>query len=183
MNARHPLARGVVRALPATALLLFLTQSGCTATLPGVVTKNDANVFASDANVESEAQKCGHHLNSLRRNARNFSWARTALSILAGTTSAVSGFVSATSADDDPGRAETTAIVALVGGVIAVLSQAIPDPSQALDRHRAGESSWAEARRIVVVDGKKPSEAFSLLSACRRNEEYRATPSIEGEPL
>jgi hypothetical protein len=133
--------------------------------------------------VYQNAQSCGAHLNSLRSSAQNRGWVRLITSLLGGATTTVTGYVAATKTTDDPSLAKTSAQIALIGGLVAVAAQAIPDPTEALDKHRAGASSWVEARRLAVSGGSEP-QMFQALDDCRSNTPSKSTRSTEkGAPL
>lgn len=157
--------------------------AGCLATLPDPVYSNDPDVFKKDDNTYKNAQSCASHLTDLRRSARNRSWLRTLTTIFAGSTTAVSSYVAATKADGDPGKAKVSAEVALVAGLVAVFAQAIPDPSEALDKHRDASASWVEARHLAFAAGDT-KVIFAHLDNCRANRPPQQTiPTKQGTPI
>jgi hypothetical protein len=163
----------------ALCALTFCTSllQGCIATLPDIVGVNDADIFKHERAVnEQEARSCGSHLNKLRSSAQTNNYFRLGTTIAAGSVTTVSSFLVATKEEGD--SAKTEAYVALVGGLVTILAQAIPDPTAALDDHRKARSAWSEARRRVA-NGTPADDGgiFGLLSDCRANRPYEGAPA------
>lgn len=155
---------------------LVLALQGCIATLPDVVGVNDADIFKSSNPMnEQEARSCGSHLNDLRSSAKWNNYFRLGTTLLAGGVTSAASLRAATKEEGD--SAKTEAYIALAGGLVAILAQAIPDPTGALDDHRKARSSWSEARRRVA-NGTPADDGgvFGLLTECRANRPYEGAP-------
>lgn len=162
----------------APALAVALALQGCLATLPDIVNTGDADIFKAERDVnEQEARSCGTHLNQLRTSAKTNNYFRLGTTLVAGGVTTVSSYFIATK--DEGEGAKTEAIVALIGGLVTILAQAIPDPTGALDDHRKARSSWSEARRRVANGTPADNGAiFGLLSDCRSNKPYEGAPGL-----
>lgn len=162
-------------------LPLAMALQGCLATLPDSIGVRDADIFKSQNGLnEQEARSCGSHLNDLRTSARNNNYFRLGTTMAAGGVTTVSSFLVATK--DDGSSAKTEAYIALVGGIVTLLAQAIPDPTAALDDHRKARSSWSEARRRVANGAPADNGAiFGLLSDCRNNKPYEGAPGLAND--
>jgi hypothetical protein len=154
--------------------------SGCLATLPPPFYAKQTEIF-KDQDIKLNAESCGGHLTSLRSNAKWSSYGRLTVTLLSGTTTAASAYFAATNAADDPQKAETAAQVALVSGLISVAATLIPDPTDALDKHRRASSSWEEARRLARTDREEYADAF--LTKCKNNEGHTPVPKEVTEKL
>ena len=150
--------------------------------MPDSVGVNDANIFKSANGVnEQEARSCGSHLNDLRSSAKWNNYLRLGTTLLAGGVTSAASFRAATKEEGD--SVKTEAIIALVGGLVTVVAQAIPDPTGALDDHRKARSSWSEARRRVA-NGTPADDGgvFGLLTDCRANRLYEGAPGQVNAP-
>lgn len=166
----------ILRHVAALACPLVLALQGCIATLPDAVGVYDADIFKSSNGVnEQEARSCGSHLNQLRSSAKWNNYFRLGTTLVAGGVTSAASFRAATKEEGD--SAKTEAYIALIGGLVTVLAQAIPDPTGALDDHRKARSSWSEARRRVA--NGTPADnggVFGLLNDCRGNRPYEGAP-------
>jgi hypothetical protein len=161
----------------ALTLPVALALQGCIATLPDIVNTGDSDIFKADNGVnEQEARSCGTHLNDLRSDAKTNNYFRLGTTLLAGGVTSAASLRAATKDEGD--SAKTEAYIALAGGIVAILAQAIPDPTSSLDDHRKARSSWSEARRRVANGTPADNGGiFGLLNDCRTNRPYEGAPA------
>jgi hypothetical protein len=170
--------------------LLLLGSTGCTITLPEKIYTSQVksgfkdldNNSAVQEGLVADAETCASRLNRERSRAGTYNGVRVTVTAVGGVTSGVGGVVSAIEDDKDAKR--NAAIVAAIGGGVALagtfLTSLIGDPSDQLDRHAKGLSSWESARTKADQARRTPStgaeherlirDVQSDLRSCQRDE-------------
>lgn len=166
MNALHSLGTIIVVTLCA----------GCRTSLPTEITYPTSQII--DPQLKLDAQQCIDHLNQLRRDAEKAGQFSDALTIIGGSVGA-GGAITATTFQAINPNSQTSTIAAAsigaVGGLVAIISKLVDEPTLSLNRHAKGRAHWRTAQRdldpSMSTAGVKYSSVRNDLVDCQNDIE------------